>query len=89
MPPQSVYGNKLACVLMRILFRVHYTDLGPFRAIDYAELRALGMTDENFGWTIEMQIKAARRGLRIDPIDAADLGTHLGSDDCVRQVRAG
>ncbi|TWU24293.1 Undecaprenyl-phosphate mannosyltransferase [Novipirellula galeiformis] len=64
MPPQSVYGNKLACFLMRILFGVRYTDLGPFRAIDYAKLCTLGMEDENFGWTIEMQIKAARAGLR-------------------------
>jgi len=64
MPPQCVYGNKLACFLMRRLFRVQYTDLGPFRAIDYAKLCELQMADENFGWTIEMQIKAAKAGLR-------------------------
>lgn len=64
MPPQSVYGNKLACLLMRLLFGVRYTDLGPFRAIDYAKLCKLEMADENFGWTIEMQIKAARAALR-------------------------
>ena len=64
MPPQSVYGNKLACFLMRVLFGVRYTDLGPFRAIDYAKLCQLEMADKNFGWTIEMQIKAARAGLR-------------------------
>jgi len=65
MPPQSVYGNRLACLLMRILFRVRYTDLGPFRAISYTRLCELGMSDQNFGWTIEMQIKAARAGFRI------------------------
>jgi len=65
MPPQSVFGNRLACVLMRVLFGIRYTDLGPFRAIDYRRLRELGMTDRNFGWTVEMQIKAARRNLRI------------------------
>lgn len=64
MPPQSVYGNKLACFLMRVLFGVRYSDLGPFRAIDYAKLCELDMSDENFGWTIEMQIKAARMRLR-------------------------
>ena len=64
MPPQSVYGNKLACFLMKIFFGIHYTDLGPFRAIRYADLCKLAMEDENFGWTIEMQIKAAREGLR-------------------------
>lgn len=64
MPPQSVYGNRLACFLMRILFRARFTDLGPFRAIDYAQLCQLKMADTNFGWTIEMQIKAAQAGLR-------------------------
>lgn len=64
MPPQSVFGNRLACFLMRLLFGIRYTDLGPFRAIDYGRLTELGMTDRNFGWTVEMQIKAARRGLR-------------------------
>ncbi len=64
MPPQSVYGNKLACVLMWMLFGARYTDLGPFRAIAYDKLCDLGMADENFGWTIEMQIKAARAGLQ-------------------------
>ena len=65
MPAQSVMGNRLACFLMRHLYRTNYTDLGPFRAIDYRSLRSLGMSDRNFGWTIEMQIKAALAGLRI------------------------
>lgn len=65
MPPQSVYGNIFACWLMRILFGHRYTDLGPFRAIDYAKLEQLGMADENFGWTVEMQLKALQAGLRI------------------------
>ncbi|MBC7337862.1 MAG: glycosyltransferase, partial [Clostridia bacterium] len=62
---QSVFGNRLACFLMRYLFAADYTDLGPFRAIDYGALCTLGMSDRNFGWTIEMQIKAVRAGLRI------------------------
>lgn len=64
MPPQSVWGNRLACFLMRLLFGARYTDLGPFRAIGYQSLKSLGMIDQNFGWTVEMQIKAARAGLR-------------------------
>ena len=64
MPPQSIWGNRLACFLMRRLFGARYTDLGPFRAIDYQSLKSLGMIDRNFGWTVEMQIKAARAGLR-------------------------
>lgn len=65
MPPQSVYGNRLACFLMRLLFHHRFTDLGPFRAIRWDALERLGMTDQTFGWTIEMQIKAVRAGLRV------------------------
>jgi len=68
MPPQSIYGNKLACFLMRWLFRIRYTDLGPFRAIRYSSLKRLKMSDRNYGWTIEMQIKAARAELRIQEV---------------------
>ena len=64
MPPQSLYGNHLACWLMRLFFGAHYTDLGPFRAITYEKLKRLEMSDTNFGWTIEMQIKAAKTKLR-------------------------
>jgi glycosyltransferase involved in cell wall biosynthesis len=64
MPPQSVWGNRLACWLMRLFFGARYTDLGPFRAIRWESLERLGMVDRNFGWTVEMQIKAARQGLR-------------------------
>ncbi|NLF71113.1 MAG: glycosyltransferase family 2 protein [Candidatus Anammoximicrobium sp.] len=65
MPAQSVFGNRLACFLMRRLFGATYTDLGPFRAIGYGPLCRLAMTDRDYGWTIEMQIKAVRAGLRI------------------------
>jgi glycosyltransferase involved in cell wall biosynthesis len=65
MPPQSVWGNRLACFLMGLLFGVKYTDLGPFRAIRWTALERLDMVDRNYGWTVEMQIKAARLGLRV------------------------
>jgi hypothetical protein len=65
MPPQSVWGNRLACWLMRRLWGARYTDLGPFRAIRWDALQCLGMCDRNYGWTVEMQIKAARTGLRV------------------------
>ncbi len=64
MPAQSLWGNRLACFLMGRLFAAQYTDLGPFRAIDYQSLRELNMSDRDFGWTVEMQIKAAQAGLR-------------------------
>lgn len=66
--PQAQVGNRLACTLMRWIWGAEYTDLGPFRAIRYRDLRALDMQDEDFGWTIEMQIKAAEAGLRIQEV---------------------
>lgn len=61
---QAIFGNWLACTLMRWFWGASFTDLGPFRAIRYASLRSLEMQDADFGWTIEMQIKATRRKLR-------------------------
>jgi glycosyltransferase involved in cell wall biosynthesis len=63
--PQARYGNWLAVFLMRLFFSHRYTDLGPFRAIRYDFLKSIGMRDQNFGWTVEMQIKAVKKGLRI------------------------
>ncbi len=68
MPLQSVLGNGLACFLMRWIWGHRYTDLGPFRLIRYDALQRLRMDDRNFGWTIEMQIKAVAAGLRIEEI---------------------
>ncbi len=65
MLPQALLGNRLACFLMRLFWGARYTDLGPFRAIAFDALLALDMQDKTFGWTIEMQIKAALAGLRI------------------------
>jgi glycosyltransferase involved in cell wall biosynthesis len=63
--PQQVFGNRIACLLLRLLYRHRFTDLGPFRAIRHSSLVELGMSDPDFGWTIEMQIKAVRHGLRV------------------------
>ncbi|MBS1257827.1 MAG: putative glycosyltransferase [Candidatus Scalindua arabica] len=63
--PQALFGNKLAALLIRLFWRFRYTDLGPFRAISYKALLALNMADKNFGWTVEMQIKALKKGLQI------------------------
>lgn len=62
--PQARLGNWLACLLTNLFWKTEYTDLGPFRAIYYGALASLNMRDENYGWTIEMQIKAAQHGLR-------------------------
>jgi glycosyltransferase involved in cell wall biosynthesis len=66
--PQARFGNQLAVFLIRLFFGHRFTDLGPFRAIRYQSLQALGMRDTNFGWTVEMQIKAVQHGLRIEEI---------------------
>ncbi len=60
MTPQQVFGNWLATFLMKLFYGVSYTDLGPFRAIKYESLIAINMKDKTYGWTVEMQIKAAK-----------------------------
>ncbi len=62
--PQAWFGNRLACTLMLLLFGARYTDLGPFRAIRVEALEHLQMGDEDYGWTVEMQLKARVAQLR-------------------------
>ena len=66
--PQARYGNRLAILLIKLFFKYEFTDLGPFRAIRYSSLMSIGMKDMDFGWTVEMQIKAVRNGLRIHEV---------------------
>lgn len=69
--PQAYWGNKLAAFLIWLFFKYRFTDMGPFRAIKYGALKRLGMEDSDFGWNVEMQVKAIRQGLRIKevPVD--------------------
>ncbi|MDA9120453.1 glycosyltransferase family 2 protein [Flavobacteriales bacterium] len=62
--PQQVFGNWLATRLLKLFYGVKFTDLGPFRAIGYESLLALEMNDPTYGWTVEMQIKAAKQKLK-------------------------
>jgi len=64
LPPVSRFGNWLATTLIRLIWGHKFTDLGPFRAVRYSSFKNLRMRDRNFGWTVELQIKAARAGLR-------------------------
>lgn len=64
MLPQAVFGNWLSTLLIKIFWNYNFTDLGPFRAIKYTALIDLNMQDRNFGWTVEMQIKAAKQKLK-------------------------
>lgn len=66
--PHQRLGNRLATWLVRLLFGHRYTDLGPFRAIRTRSLAQLEMQAPNYGWTIEMQIKALQRSLRVEEV---------------------
>ena len=60
MMPQQIFGNLLATKLLYLFYGVKYTDLGPFRAITYTALTQINMQDKTYGWTVEMQLKAAK-----------------------------
>lgn len=61
MTPQQIFGNWLATRLLKLFYKVKFTDLGPFRAVKFTSLLALDMQDKTYGWTVEMQLKAARK----------------------------
>ena len=66
--PQQVFGNWLACFLMKILYQSSFTDLGPFRAIRWEALENIKMSDKTYGWTIEMQLKVLRQKISYQEI---------------------
>ena len=68
MQPQQIFGNWLATNLIRLFYRYEFTDLGPFRAIRFDKLIEIGMADPDFGWTVEMQVKAAKHKLKCTEI---------------------
>lgn len=77
MTPQQVFGNWLATFLIRLLYGVKFSDLGPFRAVRYQSLEMIGMKDTNYGWTVEMQLKAAKLHLRCKDV-AVDYRKRIG-----------
>jgi glycosyltransferase involved in cell wall biosynthesis len=89
----QVFAGHLVGVLLRILRKGNYTDMGPFRAIRRSSLEALQMSELTYGWNLEMQIKAAQHGLRILEIPV-DYRRRIGgvskvSGDFRASVRAG
>ncbi len=60
MTPQQIFGNWLATRLLKLFYNTKFTDLGPFRAIRFDKLLELNMQDTTYGWTVEMQLKAAK-----------------------------
>jgi hypothetical protein len=65
MTPQQLVAGRLAGVLMRLVYGVRFTDMSPFRAMRAAQLRGLGMSEQTYGWNLEMQMRVAAAGLRI------------------------
>lgn len=65
---QQIFGNWLATTLLRLFFKARFTDLGPFRAIRFPLLLELKMKDKTYGWTVEMQVKAARQRIRFTEV---------------------
>jgi glycosyltransferase involved in cell wall biosynthesis len=62
---QQRVGNRIASLLLRVMYGVHVSDIGPFRVIRKDDLLGLGMSEMTYGWSVEMIARAARRGLRI------------------------
>ena len=92
LPSHAKFGNRMASALIRLFFGFRYTDLGPFRAIRYSSLKSLGMVDRTFGWTVEMQIKAIRKGLRIREVPVSyrkRIGTSKISGTLLGSIQAG
>ncbi|MHB8084954.1 MAG: glycosyltransferase family 2 protein [Dehalococcoidia bacterium] len=65
MPVQQIFGNRLATFLIKTLYGVQFTDLGPFRAVKFDKLLSLDLRDKTYGWPIEMQLKAVKQHLRV------------------------
>ncbi len=62
--PQAILGNWLATSLINLFWGYRFTDLGPFRAVRVDALQRMKMSDPTYGWTVEMQIKAAKLGMK-------------------------
>lgn len=90
--PQQRFGNALACLLIRLVWGVRYTDLGPFRVIRRDALARLRMRDDTWGWTVEMQVRAVRLGLRVREVPVGyrrRIGTSKISGTLSGTIRAG
>ena len=90
--PQG-FGNALTCLLVRLFWRVVCTDLGPFRAVTREALARLHMADPDFGWTVEMQVKAAQMRLHMVEVPVSrrvrQAGRSKVSGDLIASAKAG
>ena len=76
--PHARFGNHLVLGLTRLMFKHSFSDLPPFRAVSFPELLALQMDDHDWGWTLQMQIRALRQGLRIVEVEVSHRGRTEG-----------
>ena len=83
---QQRFGHMLATGLIRLIWQHRYYDLGPMRVITWAALERLGMTDRAFGWTVEMQVRAIKRGLRVREIDVPYFERSAGNSKISRTL---
>ncbi len=92
LPPHAYWGNRLTTWLITALYHYRYTDLGPFRAISHKGLMQLGMEDLNYGWTVEMQVKALIHGLTVIEVPVSyrkRIGTSKVTGTMSGSVKAG
>ena len=92
LPSHAAFGNWLSTALIRLFWKTRFTDLGPFRAITSEALASLAMRDRDYGWTVEMQARAARVGLRCVEVPVSyrrRIGRSKVSGTVVGSVRAG
>ncbi|MEY3385562.1 MAG: hypothetical protein RIR53_373 [Bacteroidota bacterium] len=90
--PVQRFGNWLSTDLIKRIWGVHYSDLGPLRAVRWETLMRLDMQDRTWGWTVEMQIKAAKHGIRTQEMPVRyrrRIGTSKISGTIVGSLRAG
>ena len=91
--PHQWFGNRIATALIRWIYGHGFTDLGPFRAMRVDSLNRLGMRDRDYGWTVEMQIRALKGRLRIMEIPVTyrrrQAGVNKVSGNLVNSIRAG
>jgi glycosyltransferase involved in cell wall biosynthesis len=90
---QQRVGNRIASIMLRALYGVRVTDIGPFRVIAKSDLLSLGMSEMTYGWSVEMIARAARQGLRIVEVPVSCRkragGESKVSGDLSASIRAG
>ncbi len=81
------FGNILATQMLNALYQVQHSDLGPFRAVTWSALTALGMEDTNYGWTVEMQVKAAKKNFPVTEVSVSNKSRIAGKSKVAGTVR--